>query len=355
MPPRPRGIPRGGSQARTAHPPPRVTVTLPAPQPRPVGLPRPPGSGQKGVGAGVTTPPYQRPRAAGAFDSFVPERWGPRLRWAAASRHSTPPGRPSRTMVTYSIVRSGLVVELSEPLPGGAVRMPTPRTPPHVRAGMTAEITALLNKGVIEPTADHPRLCLSPIFSSPSARGIFRLILNHKRINRCIGSVHFRMETLASIRPVPEPGRPVCLHRLKRCIASRTYSRTVKRLARLYIQRKGLSLHSAALRTQARTPHLHRAGRMRGRISPPAGSALLLLPRRLAAGSPLAPTAKAAPGLPFTDSTGPGAFYQLGQVGARPDSVPDVRGDFRYPPAAGAAKPGEDRHYRGGGPAAAQS
>ena len=83
---------------------------------RPVGLPWPPGSGQKGVGAGVTTPPYQRPRAAGAFDSFVPERWGPRLRWAAASRHSTPPGRPSRTMVTYSIVRSGLVVELSEPL-----------------------------------------------------------------------------------------------------------------------------------------------------------------------------------------------------------------------------------------------
>ena len=50
-------------------------------------------------------------------------------------------------MVTYSIVRSGLVVELSEPLPGSAVRMPTPRMPPHVRAGMTAEITALLNKG----------------------------------------------------------------------------------------------------------------------------------------------------------------------------------------------------------------
>ena len=124
-------------------------------------------------------------------------------------------------------------------------------------------------------------------FLVPKRSGNFRLILNHKRINRYIGSVHFRMETLASIRPVPEPGRPVCLHRLKRCIASRTYSRTVKRLAQLYIQRKGLSLHSAALRTQARTPHLHRAGRMRGRISPPAGSALLLLPRRLAAGSPL--------------------------------------------------------------------
>ena len=48
-----------------------------------------------------------------------------------------------------------------------------------------------------------------------------------------------------------------------------------------------------------------------------------------------------------------GVYYQLGQVEARPDSVPDVpRGDYRNPPTAGAAQPGEDRHYRGGGPAA---
>ena len=92
---------------------------------------------------------------------------------------------------------------------------------------------------------------------------------------------------------------------------------------------------------------------MRGRIPPPAGSTHLLLPRRLAAGSPLAPTVKAAPGLPVADSTGPGVYYQLGQVEARSDSVPDVpRGDYRNPPTAGAAQPGEDRHYRGGGPAA---
>ena len=105
-----------------------------------------------------------------------------------------------------SIVRSGLVVELSEPLPGGVIRMPTPRMPPHVRAGMTAEITALLNKGVIEPMADHPRLCLSPVFLVPKRSGNFRLILNLKRINRYIGSVHFRMETLASILPYLNPG-----------------------------------------------------------------------------------------------------------------------------------------------------
>ena len=44
---------------------------------RPVGLPRPPGSGQKGVGAGVTTPPYQRPRAVGASTPLSPSVGAP--------------------------------------------------------------------------------------------------------------------------------------------------------------------------------------------------------------------------------------------------------------------------------------
>ena len=229
-----------------------------------------------------------------------------------------------------------------------ALGAPTRRRRPHAHPAHASSRSSRHDSGDYCPTKQggnraygrSPATLPVAGFLVPKRSGNFRLILNHKRINRYIGSVHFRMETLASIRPVPEPGRPVCLHRLKRCIASRTYSRTVKRLARLYIQRKGLSLHSAALRTQARTPHLHRAGRMRGRISPPAGSALLLLPRRLAAGSPLAPTAKAAPGLPFTDSTGPGAFYQLGQVGARPDSVPDVRGDLDIPRQLARPSPG---------------
>ena len=322
---------------------------------RPVGLPRPPGSGQKGVGAGVTTPPYQRPRAAGAFRLLCPRALGPPASVGCRLQAFNPAWAafPDDGYVLYRAKRPG----------SRALGAPTRRRHPHAHPAHASSRSSRHDSGDYRPTKQggnraygrSPATLPVAGFLVPKRSRNFRLILNHKRINRYIGSVHFRMETLASIRPVPEPGRPVCLHRLKRCIASRTYSRTVKRLARLYIQRKGLSLHSAALRTQARTPHLHRAGRMRGRISPPAGSALLLLPRRLAAGSPFAPTAKAAPGLPFTDSTGPGAFYQLGQVGARPDSVPDVRGDFRYPPAAGAAQPGEDRHYRGGGPAAAQS
>ena len=75
-----------------------------------------------------------------------------------------------------------------------------------------------------------------------------------------------------------------------------------------------------------------------------------LLPRRLANGSQLPPSATAAPGPPVTDSAGPRFHYQLGQVGAHPDSVPES-GDYRYPPAAGAAQPEEDRHNCGGGPA----
>ena len=73
----------------------------------------------------------------------------------------------------------------------------------------------------------------------------------------------------------------------------------------------------------------------------------------VASSPPPPPPATAAPGPPVADSAGPGVPYKLGQVGARPDSVPDFpRGDYRYPPAAGAAQPEEDRHNRGGGPAA---
>ena len=164
VPPRPRGIPRGGSQARTAH------THLPAlqsryPHPSPTG--RPPtaaGVGAEGVGAGVTTPPYQRPRAAGAFDSFVPERWGPPASVGCRLQAFNP--------AWAAFTDDGYVLYRAKRPGSRALGAPTrrrrphahPRMPPHVRAGMTAEITALLNKGVIEPTADHPRLCLSPVF-----------------------------------------------------------------------------------------------------------------------------------------------------------------------------------------------
>ena len=136
-----------------------------------------------------------------------------------------------------------LYIELSEPLPGDVVRLPTPRMPPLFRAGMAAEITALLSKGVID-----------------------------KRFNRYIGSVHFRMETLASILPYLDPGdSTVSIDLLDTYL--HVPSRSVKRLARLYIQRKRLSLQSTALRAQARTSPIHEASRMRGRFPPSAGVA----------------------------------------------------------------------------------
>ena len=271
---------------------------------------------ERGRGRGHNTP-IPAAKGRGGFRLLCPRALGPPASVGCRLQAFQPlPGRPSRTMVTYSIVRSGLVVELSEPLPGGAVRMTTPRMPPSRSSRHDSGDYRPTKQGGNRAYGRSPATLPVAGFLVPKRSGNFRLILNHKRINRYIGSVHFRMETLASIRPVPEPGRPVCLHRLKRCIASRTYSRTVKRLARLYIQRK-------VYRFIALPSGLKPAPRIfTGLVgcvaasSPPAGSALLLLPRRLAAGSPLAPTAKAAPGLPFTDSTGPGAFYQLGQVGA---------------------------------------
>ena len=308
------------------------------PHPSPTGRP-PTAAGvgaERGRGRGHNTPHTGR----GGFRLLCPRALGPPVSVGCRLQAFNP--------AWAAFTDDGYVLYRAKRPGSRALGAPTRRRRPHAHPAHASSRSSRHDSGDYRPTKQggnraygrSPATLPVAGFLVPKRSGNFRLILNHKRINRYIGSVHFRMETLASIRPVPEPGRPVCLHRLKRCIASRTYSRTVKRLARLYIQRKGLSLHSAALRTQARTPHLHRAGRMRGRISPPAGSALLLLPRRLAAGSPLAPTAKAAPGLPFTDSTGPGAFYQLGQVGARPDSVPDVRGDLDIPRQLARPSPG---------------
>ena len=105
-----------------------------------------------------------------------------------------------------SIIRGGLTVELSEPLPAGVIRRHTPPMPPLQRKSMAREINALLRKGVIEATVDYPRLCLSPVFLVPKRSGNFRMILNLKRINLYIESAHFRMETLASILPYLRPG-----------------------------------------------------------------------------------------------------------------------------------------------------
>ena len=202
--------------------------------------------------------------------------------------------------------------------------MPTPRMPPQVRAGMAAEITALLNKGVIEPMADHPRLCLSPVFLVPKRSGNFRLILNLKRINRYIGSVHFTMETLASILPYLNPGDWTVSIDLKDAYHHVPIAAQSRDLL-------GFTFNGRVYRFKALPFGLKPAPRIFTRLVGcvaaflrQRGSTHLLLPRRLAAGSPLAPTVKAAPGLPVADSTGPGVYYQLGQVEARSDSVPDV-------------------------------
>ena len=105
-----------------------------------------------------------------------------------------------------SIIRGGFSIELATPLPGGVVRLPSPRMPAGMRGSLRLEINTLLAKGVVERVTDHPRLCVSPIFLVPKRSGKLRLILNLKRINTFIASTHFRMETLSSILPALRPG-----------------------------------------------------------------------------------------------------------------------------------------------------
>ena len=105
------------------------------------------------------------------------------------------------------------------------------------------------------------------------------------------------METLASILPYLDPGdSTVSIDLLDTYL--HVPSRSVKRLARLYIQRKRLSLQSTALRAQARTSPIHEASRMRGRFPPSAGVAEIfcyLDDWLMVANSP--PSATAAPAL----------------------------------------------------------
>ena len=120
--------------------------------------------------------------------------------------------------------------------------------------------------------SSHPRAC--PLsFEQAWQRRLPALLSKgviDKRFNRYIGSVHFRMETLASILPYLDPGdSTVSIDLLDTYL--HVPSRSVKRLARLYIQRKRLSLQSTALRAQARTSPIHEASRMRGRFPPSAG------------------------------------------------------------------------------------
>ena len=105
-----------------------------------------------------------------------------------------------------SVIRGGFSIHLATPLPEGAVRTHPPRMSPRTQRDIAAEVHALCVRGVVERTADHPRLCLSPIFLVPKRSGKFRLILNLKRINQHIAPVHFRMETLSSILPLLRPG-----------------------------------------------------------------------------------------------------------------------------------------------------
>ena len=64
---------------------------------------------------------------------------------------------------------------------------------------MNQELTILLQKKVIYPTALSPTSYVSPIFTTEKKDGSNRLILNLKHFNECIRYVHFKMENLQDV------------------------------------------------------------------------------------------------------------------------------------------------------------
>ena len=104
-----------------------------------------------------------------------------------------------------SVVRRGYCIQLSEPLPQGAIRRRSPHVSPLFQEDLSKEIDLLLKKGAIEQVSDHPMLCLSPVFIIPKRSGKLRMILNMKEINTFIPDERFRMETLATILPAINP------------------------------------------------------------------------------------------------------------------------------------------------------
>ena len=70
---------------------------------------------------------------------------------------------------------------------------------------LSVEIKDLLCKGVIKESQDKEGEYISPIFLTPRSDGLFRMILNFKKLNDHMPYIHFKMETIKSILNLVTP------------------------------------------------------------------------------------------------------------------------------------------------------
>ena len=61
------------------------------------------------------------------------------------------------------------------------------------------ELKTLLKKGAIKESSHELGEIISPIFLTPKSDGSFRLILNLKRLNKCMPYTNFKMDTIVSV------------------------------------------------------------------------------------------------------------------------------------------------------------
>ena len=99
---------------------------------------------------------------------------------------------------------SGLSIKLVGDLPSNAVFQYPFGTKEQIFAA--EEIKRLLAKEVIVVSKYEIDQFMSPIFVRPKSDGLFRLILNLKKLNEVTQYVHFKMETLTSVLRLVRPG-----------------------------------------------------------------------------------------------------------------------------------------------------
>ena len=64
---------------------------------------------------------------------------------------------------------------------------------------------SLLEKGIIIPSQHEPDEFISPIFLRDKQDGLFRMILNLKKLNKHVQCYHFKMETIKTVISMMTP------------------------------------------------------------------------------------------------------------------------------------------------------
>ena len=178
-----------------------------------------------------------------------------------------------------SIVRHGFRIPFSKipPLSSVPIRMSQSSS-----LFIREEIENLLNKQAVE-RVQNPGTpgFYSHIFLVQKKNGKLRLIIDLSLLNRYIKKQSFKMETVVG-KTSDETQRLGCLHRLNRCIPTRSDTSSIPEVSSFRLQRSGLSLHGLTARNVSKSVDIFETDGHYSSVSTPMCHISLPIPRRLA-------------------------------------------------------------------------